>query len=104
MKVQLNKDQASNLMGFIDHMLFTYPAENRAEKILDILVNRFRVKLWNKLNVKTQKCYSVTLSPEEALGFEEWFCQISSSIQDLQFIFEKNLAKQISNQSNQTYG
>lgn len=104
MTVPLTKEQATNLMAFIDYMFLHCPAESREEKILDLLINKIRVKLWNKLNVRTQKRYGVTLTQEEALAFEEWFSQVWSSVKPLEFVMEKNLAKTISNQANAVYG
>lgn len=105
MKVKLSHEQAKQLFDFITEMLTEFPYENRTEKILDVLVRKFRYKLLLKLNaIKKNNGYSITLSEEEALGFEEWLSQISSSIPDLNYIYEKNLATKISHEINYRYG
>lgn len=105
MRIKLKRDQAEHLLELITYLLTTFPYSTRGEKLLDVLVNKIRIKLRNKLDFRDPRNgYGITLNEEEALAFEEWMSQLSSSIPAHTYVYEQNIAKNITNDINAIYG
>lgn len=102
MRVKLNKAQANDLFHFVTFLLTMYPFQHRREKLLDILVNKIRLKLRTKIESSYTKSFSIKLAEEEALAFEEWMEQIEAVLPKSMYVYEQTFTKQITNEINRT--
>ncbi len=105
MKIHLTHQAAESLVILIKYLLDKYPAEDKAEKILDALVNQVRLKIRNRIERGfSQSGYTFTLSIEHSLAFDLWMDQMRPSIPPLEYGYEQNIALQITNESDKIYG
>ncbi|RYF25164.1 MAG: hypothetical protein EOO42_04345 [Flavobacteriales bacterium] len=105
MRIILNHEKLSRLHEMVTLLLKQFPSENKAELLLDAIVNKVRLRMRNRLDALNSKnSYSVSLPIEEALAFYLWFEQIETCLTRTDYIFERTVATQIKNQIDQTYG
>lgn len=101
--MKLTRERLEAVHLFIDCLLKTYPPENKAERLLHVLVNRVRIKMRNRLDqINNHNGYRIKLSQEEAMAFEIWFNQMPE--QENAFIYEGNIVRQLCNEIDKQYG
>ena len=105
MRVQLNREKLEHLHEFVVWLLNEYPAGDKAEELVDALINKIRIKLRNRMDSYNAKNnYCTTLTKEEALALFIWMQQLTPMIPKNFYAFEQNITLQITNQIDQTYG
>ena len=93
------------LLDLIGYLLDTFPAKNKAEYILQLMVEKIRIKIRNRLDSYNAKDrYSVKLQAEEALSFELWFSQIPLALLSVNYRYELNVANHIITDIDKIYG
>ena len=105
MLIKLNQEKAAGLHQLIMFLMETYPPENKAEKLLHMMVNRVRIKLRNKLeSLSLKNSYSISLTDEEALSLDLYIAQMEASIEFNIYIYEKSVAKDVTNEIDRVLG
>ncbi len=105
MRINLNREQMTNLYQMISFLLKEFPANDKEEMMVDLLVEKIRIKLRNRLDAYLVKdSYCVHINVDEALAFDTWMAQIRPLLKIDQFVFEKTIALKITNKIDLTYG
>ena len=105
MLIKLNYDRATGLYQLIIFLMETYPPEDKAEKLLHMMVNKVRIKLRNKLESLSPKTsYSISITDEEALSLDLYMSSMEASIKHNTYIYEKSVAKEITNEIDRVLG
>lgn len=105
MRIRLkNQEQAQGFYDLIIYLLKANPFSNRREKILDLAMFRISEKVRAKLISRHPRNYDLVLDEEDSLTLEEWFSENEGSIPHNQYVYELNIATQITNQINKAYG
>ncbi|MGY3054352.1 hypothetical protein ACVWYG_002559 [Pedobacter sp. UYEF25] len=105
MRVNLNREKLTRVHEMVTLLLNDYPAGDAAEKLIDALINKVRLKMRNKLDKMSFKnCYSFSIPQEEAMALFIWFGQMEAVVQPTDYIFEKNVLQDIINQIDREYG
>ncbi|MGB4776127.1 MAG: hypothetical protein WBP45_13190 [Daejeonella sp.] len=101
--MKLTRERLEAVHIYIDYLLKMYPAENKAEMLVQLMVNRVRIKMRNRLDqLNKRNGYRVNLTQEEAMAFEIWFNQMPR--QESIFIYENNIVRQLCNDIDKQYG
>lgn len=105
MRVSLTREKLNSLFDMVQYLLAEFPAGDKAEELVDGLIHKIRIKMRNRLDTYNIKnSYSFTLTKEEALAFELWMSQLKPMIPITNYVFEQNIALQITNKIDQIYG
>ena len=92
--MRLNRSKMEGMLLMMTYLLEQWPAEDKAEKLLHVIVDKIRTKMRNRLDqVNTKNGYTITLSQEEALAFDLWFGQMA--LPESLYTYEQNIAQGI---------
>ena len=104
-KIQLNRQRLEGLYNLVEWLLTNYPAGDKAEQLIDELIEKIRVKLRNKVeSFSPRNSYSVTLKKEEALAYFIWMQQLEPLIPKGLFVYELSVSSSLTTQIDMNYG
>jgi hypothetical protein len=103
LKIQLNRMKMEGLHQLIAYLLAEWPAEDKLDSLLQLLVEKIRTRIISRLDkIVTREGYTLSLSREEALAFELWYSQVALPAET--YRYEQTVADHVCCEIDLVYG